>query len=142
MSRLLLLIIGMLAVAGIPLAAWADERPRPSAPQEVTVRLSEYKFEPAQVEVRSGKPVELRLVNDGKVLHEFVTDAALESGADIETNGVVAVVRGFEEMEVPPGATVVLRFTPKKTGRFPFRCDAEDPVSHHENGMKGVLIVR
>lgn len=140
MKSVMFSAMAMLVV--VPNAALADERSRPPTPQEVTVRLTEYRFEPAYVEVRSGKPVELRLVNEGKILHEFVTDAMLESAAEVETNGVVAVVHGFEEMEVPPATTVVLRFTPKKTGQFSFRCDAEEPVSHHENGMKGTLIVR
>lgn len=132
---------GFVALAVTPHAA-ADERAVPPSPQVVTIRLTEYKFEPAQIEVHSGKPVELKLVNSGKVLHEFVSDVLADIKVDLETKGAIALVHGVEELEVLPGATVVLRFTPKKAGEFSFRCDAESPVSHHENGMKGVWIVR
>jgi uncharacterized cupredoxin-like copper-binding protein len=132
----------VLAVACVPLQAVADERALPPAPQQVTIRLSEYKFEPAQVEVQHGKPVELHLVNSGKVLHEFVSEVVSDVSVDIETQGAIALVRGLEELEVMPGATVILRFTPKRAGRFSFRCDAEQPVSHHDSGMKGTMVVR
>lgn len=132
---------GFAALAVTPHVA-ADERAIPSAPQVVTIRLTEYKFEPAQIEVHSGKPVELKLVNSGKVLHEFVSDVLANIEVDLETKDAIALVRGVEELEVLPGATVILRFTPRKAGEFSFRCDAEAPVSHHDNGMKGTLIVR
>jgi uncharacterized cupredoxin-like copper-binding protein len=135
-------LLGSLAVTSLAVHAMADERAIPPAPQEVTIRLTEYKFEPARVEVQSGKPVELHLVNAGKILHEFVSDMLADVTVDVETKTAVALVRGVEELEVLPGATVILRFTPKKAGEFSFRCDAESPVSHHESGMKGVLIVR
>ncbi|MEW6684031.1 MAG: cupredoxin domain-containing protein [Nitrospirota bacterium] len=135
------ILFGVLT-AVIPAVALADERTTPPAPQEVTITLTEYKYEPARVEVQSGKPVELHLVNSGKVLHEFVSDVLSDVTVDLETKGTIALVHGVEELEVLPGATVVLRFTPKKAGEFGFRCDAEVPVSHHESGMKGTLIVR
>lgn len=133
---------GLVALAVTPPHAAADERAVPPAPQVVTIRLTEYKFEPDRVEVQSGKPVELHLVNSGKVLHEFVSDVLSDVTVDLETKGTIALVHGVEELEVLPGATVVLRFTPKKAGEFAFRCDAEVPVSHHESGMKGTLVVR
>lgn len=129
-------------VMGLTAHAAADERTVPPAPQVVTIRLTEYKFEPAQIEIQRGKPVDLKLVNSGKVLHEFVTDVLADLTVDVETKDAIALVRGVEELEVLPGATVILRFTPKEAGEFSFRCDAEVPVSHHDNGMKGTLIVR
>jgi heme/copper-type cytochrome/quinol oxidase subunit 2 len=135
-------IVAILAVASVPLQAEANGRPKHPAPQEVTIRMNEYQFEPGYVEVQRHIPVELRLVNSGKVLHEFVSDVATDVTVDIETQGSVAVVRGLEELEIMPGSTVVLRFTPKRAGRFSFRCDAEQPVSHHDAGMKGTLVVR
>ncbi|HET8760732.1 MAG TPA: cupredoxin domain-containing protein, partial [Nitrospiria bacterium] len=67
------MIAAMLTVVGLPAAGLADDRSRPQAVQAVTVRLSEYQYAPARIEVRKDRPVELRLVNEGKVLHEFVT---------------------------------------------------------------------
>ncbi len=133
---------GLVALAVTPSHAAADERAVPPEPQVVTISLTEYKFEPAQIEVHSGRPVELKLINSGKVLHEFVSDVLANLEADLETEDAIALVHGVEELEVLPGATVVLRFTPKKAGEFTFRCDAEVPVSHHDSGMKGTLIVR
>jgi uncharacterized cupredoxin-like copper-binding protein len=138
--RALLLAIMLTVTSAVQIRA--DERAHPPAPQTVTIQLSEYKYEPARVEFQNGKPVELRLVNSGKVLHEFVTDMLLDLTVDLETRDAIAMVQGVEELEIPAGATVVLRFTPKKAGEFSFRCDAEQPVSHHENGMKGTLVVR
>ena len=137
-----LMWVGVLVVAAVPFAAMADERELPEAPQKVTIRLSEYKFEPARVEVRRGQPVELHLVNSGTVLHEFVGDLLAKTTVDVESGGAIALVHGIEELEVLPGSSVVLRFTPQTVGEFPFQCDAEDPVSHHEEGMKGTLVVR
>lgn len=136
------MIAAMLIVIGLPVAAPADDRSRPQEVQAITIRLSEYQYAPAHVELRKNRPVELRLVNEGKVLHEFVTDALGDTAVDVEGAGVVVAARGLEELEVPAGSTVVVRFTPKKSGEFGFRCEAEDPVSHHDSGMKGVLTVR
>lgn len=136
------IMAALLTVVGLPVAGLADDRSRPQTVQAVTVRLSEYQYAPAHIEVRKDRPVELRLVNEGKVLHEFVTDALLDTTVDVEGEGVVVAARGLEELEVPAGSTVVLRFTPGKAGEFGFRCDAEDPVSHHDSGMKGLFTVR
>jgi uncharacterized cupredoxin-like copper-binding protein len=129
-------------VSALPVSALADERPRPQEVQSVTITMTEYQYAPEHIELRKNRPVELRLVNKGKVLHEFVTDALLDTPVDVEGQGVIAVARGLEELEIPAGATVVLRFTPKKAGTFGLGCDAEDPVSHHESGMKGSLTIR
>ncbi len=136
------IMAAMLTVVGLPMAALADDRSRPQEVQAVTVRLTEYTYAPAHIELRKNRPVALRLVNEGKVLHEFVTDALVDTVVDVEGEGVVVAARGLEELEVPAGSTVVLRFTPKKAGEFGFRCDAEDPVSHHDSGMKGALTIR
>ncbi|MFZ5863933.1 MAG: cupredoxin domain-containing protein [Nitrospirota bacterium] len=136
------IVAAMLTVVGLPMAALSDDRSRPQEVQAVTVLLAEYKYAPAYIELRRNRPVELRLVNEGKALHEFVTDALVDTVVDVEGQGVVVAARGLEELEVPASSTVVLRFTPKKVGDFGFRCDAEDPVSHHESGMKGVLTIR
>jgi uncharacterized cupredoxin-like copper-binding protein len=136
------IIAAILTVVGLAASALADDRSRPQPLQEVTIRLTEYQYEPAHIVVRKGQPVELRLVNEGEVLHEFVTDALIETAVDVEGQSVIVAARGLEELEIPAGATVVLRFTPRQTGQFPFRCDAEDPVSHHDSGMKGTLTIR
>jgi uncharacterized cupredoxin-like copper-binding protein len=137
-----MIMLAVMVAVTSPIPTLADERALPPAPQTVTVRLSEYKYEPARVEIQSGKLVELRLVNSGKVLHEFVTDMLSDVMVDLEAGKTVALVRGIEELEIPAGATVVLRFTPKQAGSYTFRCDAEEPVSHHDEGMKGTMIVR
>jgi uncharacterized cupredoxin-like copper-binding protein len=136
------IIAAMLTVVGLPVAGLADDRSRQLPVQGVTVRLTEYQYTPARIELRKDRPVELRMVNEGKVLHEFVTDALVDTVVDVESEGVVVAARGLEELEIPAGATVVVRFTPHKAGEFGFRCDAETPVSHHDSGMKGALTIR
>jgi uncharacterized cupredoxin-like copper-binding protein len=136
---ILAVIVGVLSLSG---PALADERSQRQAAQEVTVRMTEYQYEPSHIELRKGQPVELRLVNEGKELHEFVTEALVDTPVDVESQGVIAAARGLDELEVPAGATVVLRFTPGKAGQFSFRCDAESPVSHLKSGMKGSMTIR
>lgn len=108
----------------------------------LTVRLSEYRFEPARVFLKSGEPVELFLVNEGTVLHEFVSGALAGLTVALETGGVIAEVSGLEELEIAPGAEVRLRFTPKVGGEFPFACEAVQPEDHLLRGMSGRILVQ
>jgi plastocyanin len=130
-----------LLVAG-PFQALADERmPVPHA-QQVTVKLSEYRFEPAHITLKAGKEVELTLVNEGAVMHEFITDALKDLEVDVEIDGIVAETHGVAELEIPTKAKVVLRFTPEKTGEFPVACHAKEPKDHLKEGMIGKLAIR
>ena len=123
-------------------AAFADEKPEDDAPQRVTVRLTEYRFDPARIELKTGQETELTLVNEGAVLHEFITEGLQDVTADAIVNGVIIGALGVAEVEIPAKANAVLRFTPEKPGEFRVICAAERPKSHLKEGMTATLIFR
>ncbi len=141
MNRWLILSL-LLLVAPMGTETRASDRHPAAEIQEVRIRLLEYRFDPAQVTIHRGRETELILVNDGAVMHEFVTDALKGLEVDVEINGVIAETFGLAELEIPPKAKVVLRFTPDKPGDFPIACHAEEPKDHLKEGMAGKLAIR
>lgn len=132
--------LGVVLMAVPP--ALADEKPEDDAPQRVTVRLTEYRFDPARIELKTGQETELTLVNEGAVLHEFITEGLQDVTADVIVNGVIIGALGVAEIEIPAKAKAVLRFTPEKPGEFRVICAAEQPKSHLKEGMTATLIFR
>ncbi|HXF81682.1 MAG TPA: cupredoxin domain-containing protein [bacterium] len=141
-------------VAGLSLSATAA----PKA-QKVTLTMTDFKFTPAQVTVTAGTPVEITLVNKGKVEHEFMVYPAPkrapedwdeylmpntffkdmgEVEVEFEGQGAVAGVSIFE-VEVKPGKEATVHFTPNKKGTFEIGCHVE---GHYEAGMKATLTVK
>lgn len=141
MRQIRMLFIVCVLLTG-PFVAMADERSPNEKLQRITVRLLDYRFEPSQITLKIGEEIELTLVNEGTVMHEFVTDALKDLEVDVENNGVVAETHGVAELEIPPNAKVVLRFTPKKPGEFPMECHAKKPKDHLKEGMSGKLAFR
>jgi len=106
MRRIVVVFILSLLMAG-HFEALADEGSINAKSNQVTVRLTEYRFEPAQIILRSGEKVELILINEGTVRHEFVTDAIKNIDRDMaydedrqqvrKKNGprVMAILRNF-----------------------------------------------
>jgi uncharacterized cupredoxin-like copper-binding protein len=90
------------------------------AVQRVELRMREFKFEPAQVEVRAGR-VELVLRNEGVIPHDFAIPAL----------GVKT-----EYIAVKKDKVVVLDLKP---GTYPFECTVG---GHKQAGMHGTLVVR
>lgn len=127
--------------------------------QKVTVTLNEFKFVPKTVTLRAGIPVELTLVNRGKVEHEFLVYTAPKAAPDdwdeyaivntyfkgteeievvFRRQGAVAGTSLFE-VEVEAGRSATIEFTPMQKGTFEIGCHVE---GHYEAGMKGTLTVR
>lgn len=103
--------------------------PAADAAQRFDLDLGDYAFEPAVVEVTAGEPVELALTNrDIFILHNLTLSAG---GIDLD-------------VDVPPGDTVTVSFTPARAGRYVFYCDKKLLFfkSHRERGMEGELIVK
>lgn len=100
-------------------------------PQAVTLTLGDYHFDPDSIEVQSGQPVALTLVNkDGITPHNFtLQDTA--AGLDIDTS-------------VSAGSTSTIEFTLEKPGTYIFYCNKKLPFmkSHRARGMEGTLTVR
>ena len=142
MTRIVMGHFILFLVLAEPFATQADERFPITDLQQATVRLLEYRFEPAQIILKAGEEVELTLVNEGMVMHEFITEALHDLTVDVEVNGVVAETFGVAELEIPPKAKAVLRFTPKKFGEFPISCRAREPKDHFKEGMVARILIR
>lgn len=93
--------------------------------QEITMRVESYFFEPSRVEVTIGVPVRLTLKSGAFIIPHNFSIHAPEAGIDIDA-------------DVGHGKTVVVEFTPTKTGEYQFYCDKG---SHAEKGMMGTIVV-
>lgn len=95
-----------------------------AAPKEQTVKItsSEWQFQPAEITVEAGVPVQLTEINNGTTQHDF----------SIEALGVSLPL-------LNPGKSQSVRFTPTKRGTFEFKCTLP---GHADVGMKGTITVK
>ncbi|MDR7484031.1 MAG: cupredoxin domain-containing protein [Armatimonadota bacterium] len=116
----------------LAVAATATTAPKPQA-VEVTAGTprNEFEFVPKEITVAVGQPVQLTLVNKGKVEHDL----------HIEALGVAVPPKGKDPAAnvLATGKSATATFTPARKGRFEFWCTVP---GHKEVGMKGVLIVK
>ena len=92
-----------------------------AATREITIVLSDFKFEPAEITVKRGERVRLILENTGTVAHDWtVRDLNLASP------------------RVQPGQTATYEFTVDRAGTFTSVCVE---AGHEALGMTGRLIV-
>jgi uncharacterized cupredoxin-like copper-binding protein len=110
----------------------------------VSVNLNEFAFEPGTITVTAGQPVELTLVNDGAVEHDFAIE--IIPAEDISTEGSMSGHDMSDEHSeftlhtaTAPGETSVLRFTPTQPGTYKIICSVP---GHLDAGMTGELIVK
>jgi len=89
---------------------------------ELVISGSEFKFDPAVIEVNAGDTVRILYINDGRRKHNFVLDAF-----------------GIRTANIAPGESVVIEFVADKIGEFKFWCSL---LGHRERGMEGTIIVR
>jgi uncharacterized cupredoxin-like copper-binding protein len=148
----ILAAITLLAAGG---AAWG------AGVQKVTITMHDFSYTPATVTLQAGVPAEITLVNKGKVAHEWMAYGMPKPGMMMggqmghewveQTNyfhmGPVQATGGkvtrhagdFMEMQVAPGGSATIRFTPTKKGAFEMGCMIE---GHYEAGQHGVLTVK
>ncbi len=96
-----------------------QEAARPAV-QRVEVRMREFKFEPAQLEVQAGR-VELVLRNEGVIPHDFAIPAL-----KVKTEYIPAKKEQVLVVDLKPGT-------------YPFECTVG---GHKQAGMHGTLVVR
>lgn len=101
----------------------------PEGIQKVEIVASEFYFDPKTIIVKVNVPVEITIRKEPSMApHTFVLKAP-EAGIDIN-----------ESISMQPK---VIKFTPKKVGKYAFYCDKTFLFkSHREMGMEGVLEVR
>lgn len=150
-----LMVAALLAILTLGAAASG------AAVQKITITMRDFSFTPSRITLQVGVPVEITLVNKGKVKHEFmVYDMPKKEISSMDGHmwaeranffhgmGMHAQVTGGEvdrkggdlfEVEVAKSKTAVVTFTPTKKGTFEFACLIKD---HYEAGQKGVLVVK
>lgn len=97
--------------------------------QRISVTGGEYFFEPSHIIVKVNIPVELSVKKtSGFVPHNIIIEAP-EAGIEVKEN-------------IGKDPTII-KFTPKKTGKYPFYCDKRFLFfkDHREKGMEGVIEV-
>jgi uncharacterized cupredoxin-like copper-binding protein len=116
---------------------------QPDPASVVRIELSEYAFNPAQVTLKAGRAVTLKVVNTGRATHMFASkylgrqDLEIE-GADME----VDAPNGVKYVKLQPGKSAEIKFTPAQKGTFDFSCDVKTGGrTHRDRGMKGQLVV-
>jgi len=100
----------------------------PDGVQRVTVVGGSYFFAPYRIVVKVNVPVELSVTKKGLIPHD-ISMGAPEAGMSFK-----------EGIGKKPK---VIKFTPTKTGMYPFWCTKKPPFlkSHKDRGMEGVLEV-
>jgi len=116
---------------------------QPDPASVVRIELSEYAFSPAQVTLKAGRAVSLKVVNTGRATHMFASTYL--SSQDLEIDGAdmeVDAPNGVKYVKLQPGKSAEIRFTPAKKGTFDFSCDVRTGArTHRDRGMKGQLVV-
>lgn len=97
--------------------------------QRVEVKAGEYFFDPAHIVVKVGVPVELAVSKEPGLFHDIVMKEP-EAGMDFK-------------VQLDKDEPKVVKFTPTKTGKYPFYCDKRLLFfkSHRARGMEGVMEV-
>jgi len=127
----------------------------PAAAEVIQIKMGEMFFHPDAIALKEGQPVQIELVNDGIVEHEFMVGREarpapggyaqdLFQGVDVQFTGEKAKLEREEghgtEVMVGPGGRGVITFTVPKgmAGEWEMGCFVP---GHYEAGMKGKLIV-
>jgi uncharacterized cupredoxin-like copper-binding protein len=102
----------------------------------VKVTLTDFAFDPATITVSAGKEVNITLVNNGSVDHDFVVmnKAVNDTFTDADKADI------FWQAEVAAGKTVSDKFTaPATAGEYQIICSIP---GHFEAGMVGKLVIK
>jgi plastocyanin len=124
-----------LAVFWLPRSGIAQQTPAPASMGEtITVRLTNFAFDPDHLRLKAGVPVRLRLVNESSGGHDFSAPALFAAssvlpGGSAPSNG---------EMAVGSHQTVELALVPRTPGTYHVECTH---FLHSFFGMHGTVEV-
>jgi len=140
MKNIVLLLSMLALVCGYTVATVAaEEKPKEGkfftaaidkdGVQRVEIVGGGYFFDPSHIVVKVNVPVELKVRKEGGIVPHDIVMKAPDAGIDFR------VSLGKEPQ--------VVRFTPTKTGSYPFYCSKKLLFleSHREKGMEGTLEV-
>lgn len=109
----------------------------------VTVEISEYQYDPNQLEFTADQPYRLVLKNKGEKDHYFTATDFFKA---IATRKVQSVKDGevkapyVKDLEIRKnGGELELFFVPIKKGTYPLFCSVED---HKEQGLHGSIVIK
>jgi uncharacterized cupredoxin-like copper-binding protein len=111
-----------------------------SAPDTVSMTLSDYAFTPNHITVHRNRPTRLVLRNVADGDHTFVSDGFFKTIAVKQVSGPAGLAAGpwVEKVVVPAGQTKELWFIPATYGSWGFQCSQP---GHAMLGMTGVVDV-
>lgn len=98
---------------------------------EIVIRDSSYEFSGGIL--KPDVPATIVLKNMDDITHGFTSSLLGELQVRVETEAAVAFGREIEKVHVYAGKSVMIHFTPTRSGKYTFRCDL-----HPE--MKGELL--
>lgn len=119
----------------ITLAAASPALSQAPEPATVSVTLSNFKFNPAQIQMRAGVPTVLHLVNTASGGHNF-TAPEFFAAAKIAPASQALVHDG--KVEVPKHSALDVTLTPA-AGQYSLKCSH---MLHSSFGMNGSIVVR
>jgi plastocyanin len=96
-------------------------------PAAVTVNLTNYRFNPAIIQLEHGQPYRLHLVNASTRKHNFVAPEFL-----------VAAGAGRRAVEVPDGGVADIAIIAPAAGAYKVKCTH---FTHALRGMKGRILI-
>ncbi|HEY2619774.1 MAG TPA: cupredoxin domain-containing protein [Acetobacteraceae bacterium] len=124
----------MLGLSAVLVPVAVSAQPSQGQPAEaITIRLSNFAFAPAQLQLRVGVPVRLHLVNDSSGGHSFSAPAlfaasAYPSGAPPQEGTV----------QIAAGGSVDITLVPRAAGTYKLECTH---FLHSMFGMTGTIVV-
>ena len=115
-----------------------------AGPQQVTMKAADFSFSPDTVTVTAGQPVQLTIVNEGKVDHDLksaipVSGLTYQEADNDPDEQKENSEQGTFDVDFAVGHTSQITFTPTKAGSYEFFCDVP---GHKEQGMKGMFVVQ
>mgnify|MGYP005856393563 CR=1 FL=1 len=156
----------LLVAMGIGVAVFAGCSGAASTQAEIVMKATEWRFEPASVQITAGEPVRLVLKNEGKIPHDVAVlglgaemhDQMMAAGSSADQHGAPAAEGEGRHMAMAdhdvmadhdaagamvhtnadPGSAGAIEFTPTAPGRYQFICTIP---GHKEAGMVGEMVV-
>lgn len=139
-----LLLVGAAIAVACSSGDDSSEGDGPATTLDVTA--NEFSFSPGEMRLNVQQRYQIRLKNEGQVLHDWTVDSIPASdvsiGAsddhDMDNMGGMGAGESRLHIAVDRGKSADLSFTPTRAGEYAFYCTV---VGHREAGMQGKLVV-
>jgi plastocyanin len=129
------LFLGVLMVLSMVLVACGGSSSGGTS-TTVKVTMTDFAYDPNTITVSAGKDVNITLVNNGSVAHNFVVMNKPVTGSFTDADKANV----FWQKDVPAGQTVTDKFTaPTTPGNYQVVCAV---AGHFEAGMVATLVVK